>query len=92
VVFSAVVRDQFLELLAKATRQGRRAEVLAAGQALHGALTWVPEEVGEPVCDLPTLGRVQVGSFGPIQLRIAVNDEHRLVFVSWFRLRPAETG
>lgn len=52
----------------------------------------MPEEVGEPVYDLPTLGRVQVGSFGPIQLRIAVNDAHRLVFVSWFRLRSAEPG
>jgi hypothetical protein len=87
-----MVQDEFLELLATATRQGRGAEVAAAGHALQGALTWVPEAVGEPVYDLPTLGRVQVGSFGPIQLRIAINDAHRLVFVSWFRLRSAEPG
>ena len=90
VALSAAVQDEFRELLAEATRQGRWAEVSAAGHALQGALTWVPEEVGEPAYDLPTLGRVQAGSFGPIQLRIVVNDDRRLVFVSWFRLRPGQ--
>jgi hypothetical protein len=66
--------------------------VTADAAALHRALTWVPETVAEPVYDLPTLGRVQVGSFRSIQLRVAVSDDRRMVFVSWFRLLPAETG
>ncbi|HVK17470.1 MAG TPA: hypothetical protein VM533_11010 [Fimbriiglobus sp.] len=56
------------------------------------ALTWVPETVAEAVVDLPPLGRVQVGSFRSIQLRIAVNDDRLLVFASWFRLLPAESA
>jgi hypothetical protein len=78
VVLVGLVRDQLRELFRAA--------------ALMRALTWVPETVAEAVVDMPPLGRVQVGSIRSIQLRIAVNDDRRLVFASWFRLLPAESG
>ena len=88
VDLSGVVLDQLRGLLRAAAREGRWDEVAPATEALDRALTWTPEIVGEPVYDLPILGRVQIGSFGPIQLRIAVNEDRRIVFVSYLRLLP----
>jgi hypothetical protein len=92
VVLSGLVQDQLRELVQAAIREGRGAEVVRAAQSLQSALMWTPEVVAEPVLDLPPLGRVQVGSFGPIQLRFAVNDDRLLVFVAWWRLLPTDAA
>jgi hypothetical protein len=89
---SALVRDQLVAVLLEADERGFGPRARAEALALERALTWTPEIVAEPVYDLPTLGRVQVGSFGPIQLKIAVNDSRREVYVSWFRLEPQSSS
>ena len=89
IIFSPRVGEQLRAVLRAAAARGDGPAARAATLVISQALTWIPEAIGEPAYDLPSLGRVYLGGQRPILLRYTVNERLRVVFISWFRLTAA---
>jgi len=92
IIFSPQVAEQLRDVLRAAAVRGDGPDARAAALVVSQALTWIPESIGEPAYDLPTLGRVYVGGRDPILVRYTVSERLRVVYVSWFRLQPRVAG
>lgn len=92
IIFSPQVGDQLRDVLRTAAVRGDGPAARTASLIVAQALTWIPESIGEPAYDLPTLGRVYIGGRDPILVRYTVSERLRVVYISWFRLLPQLAG
>lgn len=81
VIYSEHVRQELLELMARARARGIGREVLEAVRLIDQRLRVYPQ-FGEPLHDLKLEpGRIWIGTIPPLTVRYILDEERRLVMV-----------
>ncbi|MBN9122818.1 MAG: hypothetical protein J0I06_27385 [Planctomycetes bacterium] len=84
---SQLVTEQFLQLVALATEQGRRRLVLRAARYVMEELAYAPVRFGESRGVLPHLDlSLRIGFAPPLYVEFAIHEPSRQVFVRRFGL------
>lgn len=83
---SQLVEEQFLQLVARATEQGRRKLVLRAARYIVEELGYDPVRFGESRGVLPDMQLSLRIAFAPLYVEFAIHESSRQVFVRHFGL------
>jgi hypothetical protein len=91
VDFSALIRQEFRDLLRRAIWEGRGEQCREAMNVVFRGLARKPKELGEPLYRLNNLRlSVRLVSVGPILVHFAVHDDYPLVLIKAVDLLPKE--
>lgn len=89
VPLSGAISDLLRELLAEATRDGRRQEFVAAVRTITARLESSADTFGEELYDLPGLGGpLRMAFVAPVSVHFTVHPEQRLVTLGTFAYAP----